>query len=221
MTLMTQTRINADFSRKVVLRTNDMPWHASPQPGVARRLLDRIGDEVARATSLVRYAPGSTFSAHVHEAGEEFLVLEGVFSDGEGDYRAGTYVRNPPGSQHAPFTVDGCTIFVKLRQMPAHERDRRVVETWALPFVPTGEPFTSSIALHCDPSSGERVALERLDAGAWLRPPCGYEIYVVSGELLDGPERHGVGTWLRDPSGDARLWADRETTYWIKTGHIG
>lgn len=102
--------INADFTQRVVLATNDLPWSPSPQTGVERRLLDRIGGEVARATSLVRYAPASAFPAHSHALGEEFLVLEGIFSDEQGDYPAGTYVRNPPGSMHSPRTAPGCTI---------------------------------------------------------------------------------------------------------------
>jgi anti-sigma factor ChrR (cupin superfamily) len=91
--------INADFSQRVVIATNDLPWVPSPQAGVERRMLDRIGAEVARATSLVRYASHSEFPGHGHGMGEEFLVLEGVFSDEHGDYPAGTYVRNPPGSR--------------------------------------------------------------------------------------------------------------------------
>src|SRR5258708_8585536 len=90
--------INDDFSRRVVIAADDLQWIASPQAGVERGLLDRIGGEVARATSLVRYAPDSTFPAHVHELGEEFLVLSGIFSDEQGDYPEGTYVRNPPRS---------------------------------------------------------------------------------------------------------------------------
>src|SRR6185369_1198965 len=122
-------RINADFSERVVIQTNDLPWIASPQPGVDRRMLDRIGEEVARATSLVRYAPASVFEPHVHALGEEFLVLEGIFSDEHGDYPAGAYVRNPPGSQHSPRTEPGCIILVKLRQMAQTERERIVVDT--------------------------------------------------------------------------------------------
>jgi anti-sigma factor ChrR (cupin superfamily) len=110
------TLINADFDRRVVIDTGAQPWITSPEPGVERRPLDRVGGEVARATSLVRYAPGSSFSAHEHGGGEEFLVLEGVFDDEHGRYPAGTYVRNPPGSRHRPFTDDGCVLFVKLRQ---------------------------------------------------------------------------------------------------------
>lgn len=72
-------RIHADFTRRVNLSTDDMPWVPSPQAGVERRMLDRIGQEKARATSLVRYAPGSVFPAHAHPGGEEILVLSGTF----------------------------------------------------------------------------------------------------------------------------------------------
>src|SRR5512141_2530532 len=108
---MDDTKINADFSRRVVIDTVRAPWIASPEPSVERKPLDRIGGEVARATTIVRYAPGSAFPLHAHGLGEEFLVLEGVFSDTAGDYPAGTYVRNPPGSAHAPATRDGCLLF--------------------------------------------------------------------------------------------------------------
>ena len=64
-------------------------------------MLDRRGEEVARATSLVSYAPGSHFERHIHDGGEEILVLEGTFSDEQGDYPTGTYLRNPVGSSHA------------------------------------------------------------------------------------------------------------------------
>src|SRR5438034_9765568 len=102
---MANDRIHADFSQRVVMATGDMPWIPSPQAGVERRMLDRIGGEVARATSLVRYAAASTFPAHDHALGEEFLVLDGVFSDEHGDYPARPYVRNPPLSRHSPHTA--------------------------------------------------------------------------------------------------------------------
>ena len=94
--------LHADFSRRVAVHAARLPWVASPMAGVERRMLDRIGDEVARATSIVRYAPGSHFSSHTHGGGEEFLVLEGVFEDEYGEFPAGSYVRNPPTSRHTP-----------------------------------------------------------------------------------------------------------------------
>ena len=72
-----------------------------------RRMLERDGEEVARATSVVRYAPNSSFDPHTHGGGEEFFVLDGVFSDEHGDFGPGTYVRNPPGSRHTPRQRQG------------------------------------------------------------------------------------------------------------------
>src|SRR5689334_2682612 len=109
-------RINSDFGKRALAQLSQMDWVASPMQGVERKMLDRIGDEVARATSIVRYAPNSHFSPHTHGGGEEFYVLEGVFSDEKGDYPVGTYVRNPIGSTHRPHSEGGCTIFVKLHQ---------------------------------------------------------------------------------------------------------
>ena len=110
-------QINTDLSKKLALNCGELPWLASPQKGVERVMLERNGDEVARATSLVRYAPKSSFSRHQHDLGEEFLVLEGEFQDEHSQYPAGTYVKNPPGSSHTPFTDTGCTLFVKLRYL--------------------------------------------------------------------------------------------------------
>jgi anti-sigma factor ChrR (cupin superfamily) len=117
-------KLNADFTKRAVVHAATLDWQASPMAGVERRMLDRIGDEVARATSIVRYAPGSQFSPHVHGGGEEFLVLEGVFQDEHGDFPAGSYVRNPPGSRHTPGSMLGCTMFVKLWQFDLADRKR-------------------------------------------------------------------------------------------------
>ena len=121
---MASERINTDFTRHVVVATDELPWTASPQAGVERRLLDRVGGEVARATSLVRYAPSGAFPAHDHGLGEEFLVLAGVFSDEHGDYPAGTFLLHAEGFSHAPFSKQGCLLFVKLRQAPGERAPR-------------------------------------------------------------------------------------------------
>ena len=130
-------KLNADLSKPAVVHSNNLPWTPSQTPGVERRFLERDGGEVARASSIVRYAPGSAFPRHVHDKGEEYLVLNGVFSDEHGDFGKGAYVRNPPGSTHAPFTKDGCIIFVKLRQMPASTKDALVVRTLDMKGAPT------------------------------------------------------------------------------------
>jgi anti-sigma factor ChrR (cupin superfamily) len=92
-------------------------------------MLERNGDEIARSTSLVRYAPKSSFCRHQHNLGEEFLVLEGIFEDEYGQYPTGTYVKNPPGTSHKPFTDTGCTLFVKLRYLAPIDNEREVIYT--------------------------------------------------------------------------------------------
>jgi anti-sigma factor ChrR (cupin superfamily) len=95
--------INADYSQRVTLNHHDLPWVASPEAGVERKMLERQGGEVAKATSIVRYQPGSKFNVHTHEFGEEILVLEGIFSDEKGDYPAGTYLMSPPALRTPPL----------------------------------------------------------------------------------------------------------------------
>ncbi|MEO1338374.1 MAG: cupin domain-containing protein, partial [Myxococcota bacterium] len=115
-------RINAEFYQRVVVDSERQSWLESPMAGVFRRPLDRVGQEVARATSIVKYEPGSHFSPHVHTGGEEFVVLEGVFQDEHGDFPAGSYIRNPPQSRHKPGSDPGCVIFVKLWQFDLQDR---------------------------------------------------------------------------------------------------
>jgi anti-sigma factor ChrR (cupin superfamily) len=221
---MANDRINADFSQRVVMATNDMPWIPSPQAGVERRMLDRIGDEVARATSLVRYAAASTFPAHDHALGEEFLVLDGVFSDEHGDYPPLTYVRNPPLSRHSPRTAPGCTILVKLRQMALSEKTRLVIDSTTANWQPATQAGLTTLPLFQDPGEAESVALERLDAGARLvESDCqgGEEIFILSGDLRDASGTYGEGTWIRNPAGVHRsLGSTSGATYWVKRGHL-
>src|SRR6056297_140426 len=126
-------RINADFSARVLVRFDETDWVASPMPGVERKMLDRVGGEVARATSIVRYAPGSAFSAHTHDGGEEYLVLDGTFCDEHGAFPTGHYVRNPPTSSHTPSAPDGAIILVKLHQFDPADRRHVTVDTAATP----------------------------------------------------------------------------------------
>ncbi len=221
---MSTLLVNADFGRRVVVATDDLPWIASPQPGVERRMLDRVGGEVARATSLVRYAAASGFPPHAHGLGEEFLVLDGVFGDEHGDYPAGAYVRNPPGSRHAPRTGPGCTILVKLRQMDPSERDRVVVDTAAAPWQDGPWPGTARMALFRAPGDGERVTLERLAAGASVPRRDGRggeEMFVIAGELSDAEGSYRARTWIRNPDGDAPAFGSaRGALLWVKRGHL-
>ncbi|MGB0087177.1 MAG: cupin domain-containing protein [Rhodomicrobiaceae bacterium] len=221
---MADELVNADFSQRVVLATDELPWIPSPQAGVERRLLDRIGGEVARATSLVRYARDSVFPAHHHALGEEFLVLDGVFSDEHGDYPAGTYVRNPPGSRHSPRTAPGCTILVKLRQMPLTEERRVVIDTGSAGWERGDAPGHERVMLYSAGPGGEQVTMERLGAGASLPAydcPGGEELFLLSGDLADEQRSYAAGTWMRNPAGCRHGLASRAgAVYWVKRGHL-
>ena len=215
--------LNSDFGSRAVVHAAGLDWAPSPIPGVDRRMLDRIGDEVARATSIVRYAPHSRFSSHRHDGGEEFLVLDGVFQDEHGDYPAGTYVRNPPTSSHTPGSEPGCTIFVKLWQFDPDDRIQLRTDTSALAFVPA--PGFAGVELApLFENASERVRLERWAPGVFVNMPVpgGIELLVLDGSLAEGGEEFARLSWLRLPAG-ARL----QTTagrggcqVWVKSGHL-
>ena len=224
---MSDTRINADFSQRVVVDTAAMPWIPSPMAAVERRMLDRIGGEVARATSIVRYAPGSAFSPHEHALGEEFLALGGVFQDEHGDFGPGSYIRNPPGSRHTPASAPGCTIFVKLRQMRADGSEPlSQVDTETGRWEDTGRPGYERQTLYAPEDGREFVALERLAPGAAvdLRNLIGgEEILVLAGVLIQAGNAHGPGTWMRNPPGanlGMAVGPDQSCTFWVKRGHL-
>jgi anti-sigma factor ChrR (cupin superfamily) len=214
--------LHNDLNQPVVLDTRSLPWMASPMAGVERRMLDRRGGEVARATSIVRYAPGSRFERHSHGGGEEILVLEGVFSDELGNYPPGTYLRNPIGSAHAPYSETGCTILVKLHQMHPDDRQRVVIDTRSAPWRPGLVPGLTVLPLHGWGS--EQVALVRWAPGTVFVShghPGGEEILVLEGVFADEGGSYPAGCWLRHPPGSVhRPWSEEGCTIWVKTGHL-
>ncbi len=213
--------VNSDFSHRVTVTADEHHWVPSPQSGVTRAMLDRLGGEQARATSLVRYAPASMFPAHSHPGGEEILVLSGTFSDGSGHYGPGWYLRNPPGSAHQPSSVDGALIFVKLWQMPADDTRALRVDTHD-PSVWRRDGAHEVCLLHR--TDHEQVSLLRLLPGHALQPDArgGAELLVLDGQLLDKATVLGPSGWLRLPPGDGselRAGAFGVTLY-LKTGHL-
>ncbi|OAF05648.1 cupin [Bradyrhizobium centrolobii] len=196
-------RINDDLTVPVIVHTAQLPWKPSPAPGVERRMLLRIGEEVARATSIVRYAPQSVFPRHTHGGGEEIVVLDGVFQDEHGDYPAGSYFRNPPGTSHVPASKDGCTIFVRLWQFRDGDRDQIVRQP------AEGRPL--------EPRSGVASATELFDDGfenvrieSWMPGKTvmienrrGLEALVLAGSLSIGDQMLTSQGWIRLPPGEA------------------
>lgn len=215
--------LNTDFSQRVLIHGNRVPWVPSPTAGVDRRMLDRIGGEVARATSIVRYAPDSLFPSHTHDGGEEFIVLDGVFQDEHGDYPAGTYIRNPPTTQHRPGSKTGCTIFVKLWQFDL--ADRTSVTTNMSEQVPVATPDRPGVAvLPLFQDARENVQLETWAASTEisLDAPGGAELLVLDGTCQELGNRMHALSWLRIPVGGHinAVAGDQGTRVWIKTGGL-
>ncbi len=215
--------INADFSKTALVHGADLDWQPSPMAGVERRMLDRIGKEKARATSIVRYAPGSHFSAHTHGGGEEFLVLDGVFQDEHGDYPAGSYVRNPPGSSHTPESEPGCVILVKLWQFdPADSTFVRLKEQDLEPMPVEAHPGVAIQPLFQNDYETVRFETWQPGIGVELDAPGGLEIFVVDGTLLHEGKRLRRWSWLRLPveSHLSALAGAAGCKLWVKTGHL-
>lgn len=192
-------------------------------PGVSRRLLDRVGGEVARATSVVRYAPGSLFSPHTHTGGEEFLVLEGVFQDEHGDYPTGSYIRNPPGSSHTPGSESGCIIFVKLWQFEPDDLTSICLNYRQLPE--QASPLSKQVSIiPLFQNEFESVSIEHWPANAIMDRNLqnGAELFVLAGGFTDGDDSLKLHSWLRLPiASGLHLKAGPEgATVWIKQGHL-
>jgi quercetin dioxygenase-like cupin family protein len=213
--------VNADFSRRATVAPGQYRWVRSPQGGVERAMLDRVGGEAARATSIVRYAPGSCFPRHHHPGGEEILVLSGTFCEDGERYPAGWYLRNPPGSVHRPSSPEGAVIFVKLRQMQPAETARVRIDTNAASSWRHGAEGDT-----CPLFSGatELVCLHRLAAGQRLstRFDNGAEVFVIAGRVRVASTEYECGSWLRLPPGDRpAIAADPGgATLYVKTGHL-
>jgi anti-sigma factor ChrR (cupin superfamily) len=213
--------LNMDFQERLVIDTQAANWVQSPSKGVKRKPLEREAKESGHTTSIVEYAPGSKFDTHPHPLGEEILVLEGVFSDENGDYPAGTYLRNPPGSSHAPFSRNGCVILVKLNQFNADDRLEVRIDTKEQPWL-DGLGNLKVMPLH--DFEHEHVALVKWPKGERFqahRHFGGEEIFVVSGEFIDEQGRYPKGHWIRSPHMSAHTpYVEQETIIWVKTGHL-
>lgn len=215
--------INADFSGRAAVQTDNLDWVPSPMNGVDRRMLDRIGGEVARATSIVRYAQGSAFPEHTHSGGEEFIVLEGVFQDEHSDYPAGTYVRNPVGTHHIPRSEPGCTIFVKLWQFDPQDQEQFAVDLNTADLTP--DENLAGVSRHVLAARDyEHVSLEHWKPGTdvALADEGGLEILVLDGTISVDGVSYSEQDWLRLPAGETAgvIAGDEGARLWIKRGHL-
>ncbi len=213
--------LNMQFNQTVVIDTNQLEWEESPMSGVWRKPLAREAAEHGHTTSFVRYLPGSSFAEHRHPLGEEILVLDGVFSDENGDYGTGTYLRNPPGSRHSPFSKQGCILLVKLEQFDVEDIEPVCIDTDKAAWMP-GEPGLEIMPLH--DFGHENVALMRCFANIKFLPHQhigGEEVFVLKGTLEDEYGHYPAGTWIRSPHNSEHCpYVEDEVIFWIKTGHL-
>lgn len=216
--------INGALDERATMDTTAMEWTASPSGTVWRKRVHLVGPpESGQVTSMVQYRPDASFPTHDHPEGEEILVLDGVFSDEHGDWPAGTYLLNPEGFRHTPFSKPGCTLLVKLRQFPGLDREHHVIDTNALDWQP-GEAGVASKPLYRQDGFTDTVRLERWDAGAGpVVRPCagGIEYFVIEGGFEDEAGHYDAGSWLRLPAGatHAPRSADGCTLY-VKEGGL-
>ncbi|WP_166268013.1 cupin domain-containing protein [Marinobacter caseinilyticus] len=213
--------LNLDFTQRVVIDSSQLDWAPSPAGGVLRKPLAREEAERGHATSIVQYQPGARFDRHSHPKGEEILVLDGVFSDENGDYGPGTYIRNPPGSAHAPFSENGCTLFVKLHQFSPRDLTSVRIDTTRTHWL-QGQGGLQVMPLH--EFEHEHVALVKWPAGERFQPHRhfgGEEILVLSGTFRDELGHYPSGTWIRSPHlSQHHPFVEEETVIWVKTGHL-
>ena len=215
-------KLNDDPSKRIVLRTAELPWESSPVAGVRRRLLASDGGEDERATSIVRYEPGATFPSHPHPQGEEIVVLDGEFADEYGAYLAGTYIKNPPGSTHAPGSDAGCTLFVKRRYLEDHDSERVVVRPSYQQWRPGLISGLEVLAL--DQFGATHTALVRWAPGTSFgkhRHFGGEEIFVLQGTFQDESGHYPTGTWIRSPHlSSHQPLSDTGCLIFVKVGHL-
>ncbi|MBN2866053.1 MAG: cupin domain-containing protein [Thiotrichales bacterium] len=210
-----------DYTQRVVVYTAQQEWQGSPSEGVVRKPLEKEFAESGRTTSIVQFMPGASFAPHTHPMGEEILVLEGVFSDENGDYPAGTYIRNPPSSKHKPFSKEGCVLFVKLDYFHPLDLQAVNVQTHFKPMQP-GIGGLKVMSLHSFETEGS--ALVFWPKGEHFQPHKhwgGEEIFVISGELIDEHGRYPAGTWMRSPHlSQHDPYVEEDTLIYVKTGHL-
>lgn len=215
--------VNVDFTKRVLLHSDSIDWEDSPMKGVVRRRLDRVDNEADRVTTIVRYAPQSSFSPHIHTGGEEFIVLEGVFEDDYGNWPTGSYIRNPPTSKHKPGSKDGCIIFVKLSQFQPDDRTFVHIDMNKIGAVSDADREGVSVSpLYKDAHEDVRLEYWAPNTNVEVDASGGAEFFVLDGSFTESSEKLRKESWLRVPvkSTVNATTGDQGTKVWIKSGHL-
>jgi quercetin dioxygenase-like cupin family protein len=231
--------VNSDLTQRVVIQTATLPWSPSPWiPGINRKFLDRYGNgQFVPSTSVVSFATGVRDPYHAHPHGEEFYVLEGVFTDHTGDYLPGFYVRHPIRWCHAPY-VDmrnpSAVVWVKVSQIMEEGEPVIVRDTCDLELAEWRDGSSLAgrvrvLPLHASARTGERVWIEVWEPGTRTvvpQPLGGEEVFVISGSLVENGSTHPPLTWIRNPAhrqGTQFLWqraSPQGCKLLMKSGHL-
>jgi anti-sigma factor ChrR (cupin superfamily) len=222
--LLKDFEVHTNFDKRVVIKPEDYVWTPSPLPGVEQVILDRIGGGMGRATTILRYTANSEFPPHVHEGGEEILVLNGMYSDGNVEYPKGTYVRHPVGTSSTPRVgTNGTTLFIKSHQLPKDETQPTVIDTNKTGWRPGVVAGLQVMPLH--EYEGVHVALVRWAPNTQFKPHShwgGEEILVLDGVFYDEHDRYPKGSWIRSPhlSQHTPFTKEEGALIYVKVGHL-
>jgi hypothetical protein len=229
--------VNSDLTQRVVVQSAAMPWSPSPWiPGIERKFLDRYGNgQFVPSTSVVSFGTGVRDPYHAHPHGEEFYVLDGVFTDHTGDYLPGFYVRHPIRWCHAPY-VDmrnsAAVVWVKVSQVAEEGEPVIVKDTCDLELPgwrdrPSLQGRIQVLPLYESARTGEWVWIEIWAAGTRnmvMQPAGGEEIFVLSGNLVENGVTHPALTWIRNPVESTGAAWDRAAPagckLLVKSGHL-
>jgi quercetin dioxygenase-like cupin family protein len=224
--MMQTDPINSALDHVVTMATTTMAWVPSPALGVERKRLYRYGPpEAGQVTSIVRYLPGAAFPSHPHPRGEEIYVLKGVFSDATGDWPAGSYLLNPEGFEHSPYSDGGCELLVRLQQHPGQRQRVALLpkqQHWA-----SATEASAQCILSREQGFPDESLLYRWAAGGRVSVSGhrGCELFIIDGTgVLDIGGQHSpykTGDWLRIPDGlSFTSQADTASTVYIRQHHF-
>lgn len=206
-----------DMQQPCMVQSQHQPWVQSPSKQVLRKRFHLVGEaESGQVTSLVRYQPGANFSQHEHPEGEEILVLEGIFSDSQGNWPAGSWLLNPQGFSHAPYSINGCLLLVKLRQYP---HAAQVAVNWHEIDPSESMPFSSRLLGQYGDVQTRVLALPQ---GGQLNQTysAGVEGFFIDGQIdLAGKALEALD-WFRFPPGATLNLQSRGCTLYLKENAV-
>ncbi len=108
-------------TRDVALGAYDLDGPVQPEITYAPL---SYGAKSERGSYLMRMAPGAATIPHVHEAREEFMILEGEAIETDGTVlKPGDWIVYEPGTYHGTRTVTGCLLLGLDWDPPVAERE--------------------------------------------------------------------------------------------------